>query len=98
MAALQTPCVSSPLLTLNQWRLLNDRERERAKRFIPGLNLLSMSNSFKTIQTYSKQRHFTASQVLYQTKVADRVLPGEVIWLWFVRGLSAVLCCYSNNI
>lgn len=36
---------------------------ESERTSIPGLNLLSMSDSFKTIQTHSKQRHFIASQV-----------------------------------
>lgn len=88
MAALQTFCVLAPFLISNRQRLLNDREK--ARQFISGLNLLSMSDSFKTIQTHSKQRYFTASQVLYKAKVADQVLLGEAIWLLFVRGLSSV--------
>lgn len=57
-----------------------------------------MSDTFKAIQTYSKRRYFTVGQVLYKAKVADRVLLGEVIWLWFVRGPSDVLRCCSNEI
>lgn len=57
-----------------------------------------MSDTFKAIQTYSKRRYFTVGQVLYKAKVADRVLLGEVIWLWFIRGPSDVLCCCSNEI
>lgn len=56
-----------------------------------------MSDTFKAIQTYSKRRYFTVGQVLYKTKVADRMLLGEVIWLWFVCGPSDVLCCCSNE-
>lgn len=36
------------------------------------------------------------SQVLYETKVADRVVLGELIWLWFLCGPPAVFCCSSN--
>lgn len=57
---------------------------------ITGLNLLSMSDTFKAMQTYSKHQYFTASQALCSAEVADGVLLGEVIclWLWSVGLMS----------
>lgn len=72
------------------------RPWEEAGRCGPVLNLLSMSDSLLNIQTYLKQGSITVSQVLYETKVADRVVFGELIWLWFVCGPPAVFCCSSN--
>ncbi len=69
---LDSPCVVSPP-DFRPVEMLNDRVDAS------GLNLLSMSDTFKTIQTYSKHRYFTANQVLCKTQVADWVLLGEVI-------------------
>lgn len=67
VAALQDPpCVVSPPHC--EPVETAERERESKRKIITSLNLFSMSDTFKTIQTYSKHRYFTASQALYKKK------------------------------